>query len=60
MHLQFSGWCGGVDPLGEGDERDPQALEIVEQGNQVADVPAESIQPPADEHVEASAPSVAE
>jgi hypothetical protein len=30
VHLQFAGWGGGVNPLGEADERDPESLELVE------------------------------
>ena len=42
----------GVDALPEGDERNPQRLEFVEQQNQVPEIPPQAVQPPADENIE--------
>ncbi len=54
VHLEFSGRRRGVDALGQRDERHAQRLEIVEQGDQVFEAPSETVETPADEHVESS------
>ena len=52
VHLQLAGWSRRVDPLGEADERDAERLQFVEQRDQVLQVATESIEPPADQHIE--------
>src|SRR3954453_10129124 len=34
VHLQLPGWCSGVDPLRQTDERDAEHLELLQQRNQ--------------------------
>jgi hypothetical protein len=48
---QAAGWGGGVDALGERAEADLACGEIGDSGDQVAQVPAEAIEPPHDEGV---------
>ncbi len=55
MHLELSGWRGGVNPFCQAHKGDPEHLEFVEQRDQVLQASAESIQTPADQHVKASA-----
>jgi len=60
VHLQLAGWRRRVDALRQADERNPQRLQLVEQRNQVLQIASQSIEPPADQHVEPPAPGIAD
>jgi hypothetical protein len=55
VHLQLPGRCGGIDPLAKGHERNSPSLQVLEKRNQVLQVAARAVQPPADEHVKPTA-----
>ena len=55
MHLQLAGGRRGVDAFGQRDERDAESLQLVEQRDQVLQAPSETIEPPADQHIEPAA-----
>ena len=57
VELQPPRWRRCVDALPKGHERNPQRLEFIEQQNQVPEVPSETVQPPADENIEAPSTS---
>lgn len=56
--MQAAGWGRGVDAFAQAHEHDPQGLQFVNQGDQVPEVPADSIQSPAQEQVKASASGI--
>ena len=60
VHLEFSGRRRCVDALGKRDERHTKRLEVIEQGDQVSEAPSETIETPADEHVEPAPLGVSE
>ena len=60
MQLQPPSWRRAVDPLAERDERHAERVEVIEQGDQVPEVPAEPIQAPTHQDVEPSARGVSE
>ena len=43
VHLQSAGGRRGVDALGEADERDAERLELLQQHDQMLQIPAEPI-----------------
>jgi len=55
MQLQLAGRRRRVDPFVEADERDADATQLLEQHHEMAEVSPETIQPPAEKHVELSA-----
>jgi hypothetical protein len=59
VKLQAPGGCRGVDTLGEGHKCHTHGLELVQEQDQVAQVPPESIQAPAHEHIERAALGIA-
>ena len=58
MELQAPGWRRAVDALAQADERHAQRLEVIEQRHQMPEVPAQAVQPPADKHIEPTAPGI--
>src|SRR5262245_52208328 len=46
MHLQLASWRRGVDVFRQRYERDPESLQLVEQRDQVFEIPAEPIEFP--------------
>ena len=60
VHLQLAGGCRGVDALVERHERDAERLQLLEQRDQVPEVPSEAIQSPDDQHIEAATSGVDE
>jgi hypothetical protein len=52
MHLEFAGRRGGVDALGEAHKRDAERLEVLEQRDEVLQVPSEPIEAPANQYIE--------
>ena len=52
VHLELAGRRRRVDPLGQTDDRDAEGLQLVEQRDQMPQVPPEPIQAPADQRVE--------
>ena len=58
VHLQLAGRRRRVDALGETDERHAERLQVLQQRDQVFQVSAKPIQPPAHDDVEPTAPSV--
>ena len=58
VHLQLASWCRRVNALGEGDERDAERLEILEQRYQVPQVPSEAVQTPYNKNVEPAASGI--
>jgi hypothetical protein len=55
LHLKSAGGRRCVDAHGEADERDAERLEILQQRDQVLQVAAKPIEPPADHDVEPAA-----
>ena len=43
VHLEFSGWSGGVYVFGQADKRDAECLELFEEGDQVLQIPPQPI-----------------
>jgi hypothetical protein len=60
VHLEFSGRRRGVDALGQAHEVDAESLQLVQQRNQVLQVPPEPIKAPDENDVEAAALRVAD
>ena len=60
VHLELSGWRGGVDAPRQAHKGDPKYLEFVQECDQVLQASAEPIQTPADQHVKASAFGIAD
>ena len=58
VQLQFARRCRAANPLPEADESDPQRLQLLDEGHQMPEVPAEAIEAPAHQHVEPSPPRV--
>ena len=54
VHLQFAGWSGRVDALLQADEGHAEGLQLVQQRDQMAEIPAQPIQSPADQDVKPS------
>ncbi len=48
VHLELASRCRRVDPFGEADERDPQRLQLLEQGDEVLQAAPKAVEPPAD------------
>ena len=55
MHLELSRGCRGVDAFGERDEINPNGLEVIQEQDEMAQIPPQPIQPPADQHIKPSA-----
>jgi hypothetical protein len=52
MQNEPAGWRRGVDALTERDEANTERRQLVEQQNQMAEISAETVQLPADQHIE--------
>jgi len=60
VHLQLAGGCGGVDPFGQADACDAEGPQVVEQGDQMLQVPTEPIETPADQDIEPASLGIGE
>jgi len=58
--LEPSSGCRSVDPLGKRYQGDPERVKLLQQQYEVAEVPPEPVQPPANDHVELAAARVGE
>jgi hypothetical protein len=52
VELQATGRSRHVDGLPEGDKSDAERLEVVKQRDEVSQVPSESVEAPAHQHIE--------
>src|SRR5687768_16087013 len=55
MQLQFSRRRRAIDTLPETDKRDADTFELFKQGHEMSEIAAQSIETPADQHVEPAA-----
>jgi hypothetical protein len=58
VQLQLAGRRGGVDAFVQADERHADRAQFLEQDHEVAQVPPEAIEPPAEQDVELPAPCI--
>jgi hypothetical protein len=60
VKLEPSGWGRGIDPFTQRHEANSERLEIVQQRNEMSEIAAEAIEPPANKHIKPTAPRVGE
>ena len=60
VHLKFARWRRGVNPFSQAHQGNPQHVEFIEQGHQVLEASAESIQAPTHQDIKPSALGVSD
>jgi hypothetical protein len=58
MHLQLPRGGSSINSFSQGDECNPERLQLLEHYDEMSQIAAKSIEPPADEHVESPPASV--
>jgi hypothetical protein len=51
VKLQLAGCCRAVDPFAKRNERNVEILEFFQHRHEMAEIPAQSVEPPADQDV---------